>query len=291
MWQLMAVLSAFFGGITAIFSKIGLKKTDADVALALRTVVMIFFAWGLVFIAGSSGELLSIKPLALIYLVLAGFATFAAMLCYFKAISQVDVGKVAPIDKSSTILTVLAAIVIFGETDNLWGKLAGVAVMLVGIFLMLEKPDRSRTVERADAKKGWLFYAIISAIFTAATSILAKAGLAEVESNLATAIRTSVVLVFAFLAVFVKGKQKQIVKVKKRELLFIALSGISTGAAWLCYFYAIKFGQVSVVAPIDKLSLLVTVGFSYIVFREKLSKRALCGMFVIIAGLLLMSVF
>ncbi len=289
MCQLMAALSAFFAGITAIFSKIGIKKTDTDVALACRNVVVLLFAWGMVIPSGSITELSTLGWKPILFILLSGVTTVGAMICYFKALSQVDVNLVAPIDKSSTILTVLAAIVLFGETDNLWGKIIGMVIMLAGTLLMLERGRSAQTVQRSDAKKSWLFYAILSALMTAATSILAKLGLSEVEANLATALRTSVVVVLMFVVVFARGKLSLIPKVGKRELLFIALSGIATGAAWICYYYALQFGDVSVAAPIDKLSLLVTVGFSYLVFHEKLTKKAFAGMLLIVVGLVLMA--
>ena len=285
----MAMLYSFFGGITAIFSKIGLKKTDSDVALALRTSIVLVFSWVIVLITGEGGGLASLDLSCLIYLILSGIASFSAVACYFKAISQVGVSKVAPIDKSGTVVTVLGAIVIFGETDHLWGKLLGVALMLAGALLMLEKSKEAPTVKRDDAKKGWIFYALVSTLSSAASALLAKAGLAEVDSSLATALRMGVILILTFVVVFAKGKQKMLLTVGKRELLFITFSGLSTGAAWLCYFYAIKFGKVSVVAPFDKLTLFVTVCASYIVFREKLSKKAFFGMLLMLAGMLFMA--
>lgn len=289
MWLIMAMLYSFFGGITAIFSKIGLKKTDSDVALALRTSIVLVFSWVIVLITGEGGGLASLDLSCLIYLILSGIASFSAVACYFKAISQVGVSKVAPIDKSGTVVTVLGAIVIFGETDHLWGKLLGVALMLAGALLMLEKSKEAPTVKRDDAKKGWIFYALVSTLSSAASALLAKAGLAEVDSSLATALRMGVILILTFVVVFAKGKQKMLLTVGKRELLFITFSGLSTGAAWLCYFYAIKFGKVSVVAPFDKLTLFVTVCASYIVFREKLSKKAFFGMLLMLAGMLFMA--
>ena len=289
MWLIMAMLYSFFGGITAIFSKIGLKKTDSDVALSLRTTVVLVYAWIIVLITGAGKDLLSINPRALVFLLLSGLASSGAAMGYYKAISQVDVTKVAPIDKSSTVLTVLGAIVIFGETDHLGGKLFGVALMLSGALLMLEKSRQAKTVKRDDVKKSWIFYALFSATCAASSALLAKAGLRDVPSTLATALQMSVVLILTYTVVFAKGKQAKLLQVGKRELLFITLSRLSTGSAWLCYFYAIKFGQVSVVAPFDKLTLFVTVCASYIVFREKLSKKAFFGMLLMLAGMLFMA--
>lgn len=287
MWLVMAVLSAVFAGLTAILAKCGIKNTDPDVATALRTIVVLLFAWLMVCIAGSLGSITDIGAKSLVFLVLSGLSTGASWLCYFKALALGDVNKVVPIDKSSTVLTVLLAIILFGETQHLAAKLIGTALLAAGIFLMIER----RSTESAPGGRGWLFYAALSAVFAALTAILAKVGISGVESNLGTAIRTGVVLVMAWLIVFIKGKQGQVKTVNKKELLFIALSGLATGASWLCYYYALQNGVVSVVVPIDKLSILVTITFSYFVFKEKLSRRALCGLLLMTAGALSMAVW
>lgn len=287
MWIVMAVLSAVFAGLTAILAKCGIKKTDSDVATAVRTIVVLAFSWVMVFVAGSAKDIANIEPKSLLFLVLSGAATGASWICYFKALSMGDVNKVVPIDKSSTVLTVLLAIVIFDETQHLAVKLIGTALLTVGIFLMIERRDSQETARR----RGWMIYAVLSAVFAALTSILAKIGISGVESNLGTAVRTCVVLVMAWLIVFMKGKQKQVREIDKKELLFICLSGLATGASWLCYYYAIQNGIVSVVVPIDKLSILVTVAFSYLVFKEKLSKRALFGLLLMTAGTLTMAIW
>ena len=287
MWIFMAVLSALFAGLTAILAKCGIRKTDSDVATALRTVVVLLFSWVMVFVAGSFGSISAIKPQSLLFLILSGLATGASWICYFKALSIGDVNKVAPIDKSSTVLSVLLAIILFGETENLAVKLIGTAILAAGIFLMVEKKKSEQT--NTDGK--WLIYAVLSAVFAALTSILAKVGISDVESNLATAIRTGVVLVMAWLIVFMKGKQKELKKIDRKELAFIALSGIATGASWLCYYYAVKNGILSVVVPIDKLSIVVTVLFSYVAFREKLSKKAFIGLLLMVIGILVIAIF
>ena len=286
-WIIAAVLSAVFAGLTSILAKCGIKKTDSDLATALRTIVVLAFSWIMVFIVGSYNEITEINKTSIIFLVLSGLATGASWICYFKALSLGDINKVVPIDKSSTILTVLLAIICFGETSNLAMKLIATAILAVGIFLMVEKKQTEQKSER----KTWMIYAILSAVFAALTSILAKAGITGVESNLGTAIRTGVVLVMAWVIVLAKGKQKAIRYIDKKELLFISLSGIATGASWLCYYYAIQDGIVSVVVPIDKLSILVTVIFSYFVFKEKLSKKALLGLCLMVAATLLMVFF
>lgn len=287
LWIAAAVLSALFAGLTSILAKCGIEKTDSDLATALRTVVVLLFSWVMVFVVGSQGTVGTISPKALLFLVLSGVATGASWICYFKALAMGDVNKVVPIDKSSTILTVLLAIVCFGETSNLAAKLIATAVLGVGIFLMVEKKNTEQKTER----RAWMVYAVLAAVFAALTSILAKAGIDGVESNLGTAIRTGVVLIFSWAIVLARGKQKGLKTLDRREMLFILLSGLATGASWLCYYYAIQMGKVSVVVPIDKLSILVTVAFSYFVFKEKLSRRAFFGLLLMVVGTLAMVFF
>lgn len=284
MWLIMAILSALFAGLTSILAKCGIKKTDSDIATALRTGVVLLFSWIMVFALGSINTIVDIDAKSLLFLILSGCATGASWLCYFRALSIGDVNKVAPIDKSSTILSVLLAIFLFGETEHLAVKLLATAFLAVGIFLMIEKKHTEKVAEN----NRWMIYAVLSAIFAALTSILAKVGITGVESNLATAIRTVVVFVMAWLIVLVKGKTKEVKATNRKELLFIVLSGLATGASWLCYYYAIQNGVVSVVVPIDKLSIVVTVAFSYIVFGEKLSKKALIGLALMVIGSLAM---
>ena len=287
LWIIAAIFSAVFAGLTSILAKCGIKKTDSDLATAIRTVVVLIFSWIMVFVVGSQSTITEIKPTSLLFLVLSGLATGASWICYFKALSMGNINKVVPIDKSSTILTVLLAIICFGETSNLVVKLIATAILAAGIFLMVEKKKTDKQTEG----RAWMFYAILAALFAALTSILAKVGITGVESNLGTAIRTAVVLIMAWVIVLARGKHKGLKTLDKRELLFISLSGIATGASWLCYYYAIGEGLVSVVVPIDKLSIVVTVAFSYIVFREKLSKKAFLGLALMVAGTLLMAFF
>ena len=286
-WLIAAILSAFFAGLTSILAKCGIRKTDSDLAAALRTIVVLVFSWIMVFVVGSHGTITEIGGKSLIFLILSGLATGASWICYFKALSIGDINKVVPIDKSSTVLTVLLAIICFGEVSNLAVKLIATAILAAGIFLMVEK----KQAEQKERRKSWMIYAVLSAVFAALTSILAKVGISGVESNLGTAIRTGVVLVMAWIIVFAKGKQREIKYIDKKELLFISLSGLATGASWLCYYYAIQKGIVSVVVPIDKLSILVTVAFSYFVFKEKLSKKAFLGLCLMVTGTLLMVFF
>lgn len=287
MWLAMAILSAVFAGLTAILAKCGIKHTDSDVATALRTIVVLAFSWLMVLLVGSAGTITQVGGRSLVFLVLSGLSTGASWIFYFKALAMGDVNKVTPVDKSSTVLTVLLAIVLFGETEHLAVKLAGTALLAAGIFLMIERKPSEKTAEN----RKWLPCAVLSAVFAALTSILAKVGIEGVESNLGTAIRTGVVLVMAWLIVFTRGKQAQVKTIDRRELCFIALSGLATGASWLCYYYAIQNGVVSVVVPIDKLSIVVTVAFSYAVFKEKLSGKALAGLALMVLGTLAMAVW
>jgi len=287
LWIVAAILSAVFAGLTSILAKCGIKKTDSDLATALRTVVVLIFSWVIVFIVGSHSTITDIGITSLVFLIFSGISTGASWICYFKALSIGDINKVVPIDKSSTILTVLLAIICFGETTNLAIKLVATLILGIGIFLMVEK---KQGVEK-ERKRTWIIYAVLSAVFAALTSILAKVGITGVESNLGTAIRTAVVLVMAWCIVFSKGKHKGLKSLDKRELVFISLSGVATGASWLFYYYAIAEGLVSVVVPIDKLSILVTVLFSYIVFKEKLSKKAFLGLALMVIATLLMVFF
>ena len=291
----MAVLSAFFAGLTAILAKCGIKKTDSDVATAVRTVVVLVFSWLMVLIIGSAGSISDISGKSLLFLVLSGIATGASWICYFKALSVGNVNKVVPVDKSSTVLSVILAIILFGETNHLAVKLVGTALLAVGIFLMIEKKESKRTEdvpeERTPERRIWLPYAVGSAVFAALTTILAKVGISDVESNLGTAIRTCVVLVMAWMIVFLKGKQSLVRNTDKKELRFIIFSGIATGASWLCYYYAVQKGIVSVVVPIDKLSILVAIAFSWIVFKEKLTRKAGIGLALMVIGTLAMAIF
>lgn len=286
MWLIAACGSAFFAGITSILAKCGIRKTDSDVATAVRTIVVLLFSWVMVFVVGSLPTITAISGRSLLFLILSGVATGASWICYFKALSLGDVNKVVPIDKSSTILTVLLAIILFGETNHLAVKLLGTALIGIGVLMMVEKKASDK-----DSQKGWMLYAVLSAVFAAATSILAKIGISGVESNLGTAIRTGVVLVMAWLVVGLKGKLHLVKEVPSKELGFIVLSGIMTGASWLCYYYAIQNGIVSVVVPIDKLSIIVSIAFSYLVFKEKLSRKALIGLALMVAGTLAMTLF
>ena len=287
MWLIAACASALFAGVTAVLAKCGIRHTDSDVATAVRTVVVLLFSWIMVLVVGSLPTAAAISGRSLLFLVLSGLSTGASWICYFKALSLGDVNKVVPIDKSSTVLTVLLAIVLFGETNNLAVKLIGTALLGAGVLLMIEKKQSAA----GSTSRAYLPYAVGSAVFAALTSILAKIGISGVESNLGTAIRTIVVLIMAWGIVLMKGKHAQVRNVDHRELLFIALSGVATGASWLCYYYAIQTGVVSVVVPIDKLSILVSIAFSRAVFGERLTRRAAFGLLLMVAGTLAMTLF
>lgn len=286
MWIFYAAGSAFFAGLTSILAKCGIRKTDSNVATAVRTIVVLLFSWGMVLIAGSQTQISSIDGKTLLFLILSGAATGASWLCYFRALQTGDINKVVPIDKSSTVLTIILALIFLGEGIS-WQKAVAVAVLTLGIFLMIEKKDVQG--KEKSGKHGWMFYAIGSAVFASLTAILGKVGISGVESNLGTAIRTAVVLVMAWAMVLISGKRREVRHIDKKELIFICLSGIATGASWLCYYRALQDGPASVVVPIDKLSVLITVAFSYIVFGEKLKARALAGLGLLTAGTVAMA--
>ena len=285
MWIVFALGSAFFAGVTSILAKCGIRKTDATVATAIRTVIVLIFSWLMVFVAGSQNQIGAIGRKTLLFLILSGASTGASWLCYFKALQMGDVNKVVPIDKSSVVLTILLAFLFLGEPV---GPFQGAGVVLIGAgtFLMIEKKEGAAgTPSRG---KGWMFYAFGSAVFASLTSILGKVGIEGVESNLGTAIRTGVVLVMAWVMVLVTDRAGAVREIPRKELAFICLSGLATGASWLCYYRALQDGLASVVVPIDKLSILVTVAFSRLVFREKLTARSGWGLVLIVGGTLTM---
>ena len=280
MWLFFALGSAFFAGITAVLAKIGIENVNSTLATALRTVVVLAFSWLMVFVVGSQGGIAQISGITLLFLVLSGLSTGASWLCYFKALQLGDVNKVAPIDKSSTVLTILLAFIFLGEPVSIPQAL-GVVGIGVGTLLMITKKE---VEDGKPHSKAWLVYAFLSAVFASLTSIFGKIGVENVESNLGTAIRTIVVLVMAWVMVFVTGEQKGIRSIGKKSWVFLFLSGITTGLSWLCYYRALQDGPASVVVPIDKLSILVTIVFSWIVLKEKLTPKAAVGLVLILAG-------
>lgn len=283
MWIMFAFGSALFAGLTAILAKCGIRNTDSNVATALRTIVVLAFSWLMVFVTGAQSGMGSISMKTMVFLVLSGVATGTSWLCYFKALQLGNVNKVTPIDKSSTVLTMFLAFVLLGE-ELTWMKAVAMVSIGIGTYMMIQK---KQTEEKKEDKK-WLLYAIGSAVFASLTSILGKIGISDINSNLGTAIRTIVVLVMAWIVVFVTRKQHTIKDIDKKSWVFLVLSGVATGGSWLCYYRALQTGPASVVVPIDKLSILVTIAFSYIVFREKLTAKAGIGLALIVAGTLLL---
>lgn len=282
MWILFAFGSAFFAGITSILAKCGIKNTDSNVATALRTVVVLVFSWIMVFSIGMQGTISNISMETLVFLVLSGISTGASWLCYFKALQMGNVNKVVSIDKSSTILTMVLACTILEESITLI-KLVAMMMIAIGTYLMIQKKESAKT----DGKNSiWLVYALGSAVFASLTSILGKVGIENIDSTLGTAIRTIVVLIMAWLVVFATGKQNTIKGIDKESWLFLILSGFATGSSWLCYYRALQLGPASIIVPIDKLSILVTVAFSYIIFKEKLTRKSVVGLIMIIIGTL-----
>ena len=282
MWIIFAFGSALFAGLTSILAKCGIKNTDSNVATALRTIIVLIFSWIMVFISKSQSTLYNINTKTLIFLILSGIATGASWLCYFKALQIGDVNKVTPIDKSSTILTMLLAFIFLGEEITF---IKGISMILIGIgtYLMIIKKENVTVENKSNA---WLIYALGSAIFASLTSILGKVGIENIDSTLGTAIRTIVVLIMAWIVVFVSKKQNTIRDIDKNSWIFLFLSGIATGGSWLCYYRALQMGPASIVVPIDKLSILVTIVFSYIVFKEKLNKKSALGLLLIVIGTL-----
>ena len=284
MWIVFAFGSAVFAGLTSILAKCGVRETDSTVATAIRTIVVLAFSWLMVFLTGSQTQIASIDAKTLLFLILSGLATGASWLCYFKALQAGDINKVVPVDKSSTVLTILLAFLFLRERITVYSG-AGVFLIGAGTFLMIEKKDVQRPAEQGS---GWFLYAAGSAVFASLTSILGKIGISGVESNLGTAVRTGVVLIMSWLMVFVTGKQKELKQIDGKEIGFLFLSGLATGGSWLCYYKALQDGFASVVVPVDKLSILVTITFSYFVFHERLSKRSAAGLAAVVAGTVVM---
>lgn len=287
MWIFYAIGSSFFAGITAILAKCGIRKTDSDVATAVRTIVVLLFSWLMVLITGTWTGITALSGKTLVFLVLSGLATGASWLCYFHALQKGDINKVVPIDKSSTVLTILLALIFLHEGLT-WGKAVSIIFIGAGTMLMISRQESKTDKEQQGGS--WMIYAVLSAVFASLTAILGKIGITGIDSNLGTAIRTTVVLAMAWLMVFLRGKQHEVKRIEKKELGFIGLSGLATGASWLCYYRALQAGPASVVVPIDKLSILVTIAFSWIVFHEKLTKKSAFGVVCITFGTVLLAV-
>ena len=284
MWLIYAFGSAFFAGITSILAKVGIKDVDSHLATAIRTIIVLIFSWIMVFLIGSQSTIVNIDGKTFLFLILSGLSTGGSWLCYFKALQLGDVNKVVPIDKSSAILTMILAFIFLNEKITI-NMVIGIIGIAIGTYLMIQKKEE---VEKVVKGKAGLIYALLSALFASLTSILGKVGIENIESNLGTAIRTIVVLIMSWIIVFATKKQSDVKKIDKRSLIFLILSGIATGASWLCYYKALQDGLASIVVPIDKLSILVTVLFAYIFLKEKLSKKSLLGLILIVVGTLLL---
>jgi transporter family protein len=284
MWIMFAFGAAFFAGITSILAKCGVKNTDSNVATAIRTIVVLAFSWLIVFIVGSETDISSISGRTLLFLVLSGLATGGSWICYFRALQLGNVNKVAPVDKLSSVMSILLAFLVLREPVTPLRALAIIPIGL-GTFLMIQKKNDARTAPESNK---WIIFALLSAFFASLTSILGKIGISGVESNLGTAIRTAVVLVMAWAVVFISNKQHEVKKIDRRSLAFICLSGLATGASWLCYYRALKDGQASVVVPIDQLSIVLTIAFSYFFLKEKITRRSLLGLVLLVGGTMMM---
>lgn len=282
MWILFAVGSAFFAGATSVLAKAGIKSVSSDFATAFRTGVVLIFSWLMVFVVGCQNAVSTITPRALVFLALSGAATGLSWLCYFKALSIGNLSKVVAVDKSSTFLTILLALIFFREPFH-WLTGLGIAVMIAGTALMLEKGDAKK------GERGWLFYAAGSAVFAALQSILGKVGVQDMDSTLATALRTVVVLIFAWAIVLGKNEGGDWKKMTRRDAVLLVLSGITTGASWLCYYRALQTGRASVVVPIDKCSMLFAVALSAIFLKEKQTRRSLLALALVVAGTLMIA--
>ncbi len=285
MWIFFAIGSALFAGATSILAKLGIKESDSTVATAIRTVVVLLFSWLMVLIVGSAPSIVDVSAHTLLFLGLSGLATGGSWLCYFRALQLGPVNKVVPIDKSSTALTIILALIFLGEGFSL-AKMGAVILILGGTVAMSFTPAKEGVEEGSGTS--WLIWAIFSAIFASMTAILGKIGISGIDSTLGTAIRTIVVLIMAWVMVIVTGKTGEVRKVRGKELFFIVLSGFATGGSWLCYYKALQDGPASVVVPIDKLSILVTITFGAIVFKERLTLRGGLGLALIVAGTLTM---
>ncbi|MGG4396367.1 EamA family transporter [Paenibacillus thiaminolyticus] len=284
MWGIYAFGAALFAGITSILAKIGIQNTDSNLATALRTGIVVIFAWVIVFAGNIHHTLYDISLNSLVYLILSGMTTGASWIFYFRALQLGNVNVVVPIDKSSTVITMLFAIIMLGEPVTIL-KLISMAMIGIGTYMMIQKQDVEQSAARS---RKWIWYAVLSAFFAALTAILGKVGIEDVDSNLGTAIRTIVVLIMAWVIVFATKKQGGIKEIDKKSWLFITLSGLATGMSWLFYFKALQEGQASIVVPIDKLSIIVTILFAYIVLKEKLTLKAFAGFILLIFGTLLL---
>lgn len=280
MWILYAGLSALCAGVTTIFLKKGVQTTNTNAALALRTVVVLIFSIIIVFIAGSQNQIINIDINTWIFLILSGFSTGAGWYYYYKALQSGNVNKVSPISKSSLVLTILFSFIFLHEEITAC-KIFGLIFIAAGTYFMVDY-KKSKNENKENNK--WLIYALLSLLFSALTPIFGKVGIENVESNLGSAIRTFVVVVAAWILLFIKKDFKELKNINKAEIKFIILSGITGGSSWLLYYKALQDGTTSAVAAIDKLSILVAVILSYFIFNEKMNRKTIFGLMLIFAG-------
>lgn len=283
----LAILAAVFAALTSILAKIGIKNVDSNLATAIRTIVVVIMALIVVLITGQFHAVFDVEGQALIFIVLSGITTGLSWLFFFKALQIGDVSKVVSIDKSSIVMTIILSFIILQEPTTPL-VIAGGVIIAIGTFLLIGKNNSGK---KEKFSQSYIFLAILGAVFAALTSILAKIGINnEVDSNVATFIRTIVIIIFAWAIVFFQGTVKQMKDITKKSYLFLGLSGMATGFSWLCYFAAIAIGKVSVVAPIDKFSVVITIILSFFILKEKPTRNTMFGAIVITVGTVLLIV-
>lgn len=289
MWLILAFLSAVFAAMSTVLAKLGEKDIDSTFATFLRTGVVLVFSWMIVFMTGTVSQIGQIEKSAWIFLVLSGLATGGSWLCYFRALQLGNAGSVAAVDKTSTVLTVILAFIIFDEKVTAV-RIGAIVLMLAGALLVAYDGGKNRNSDNKSVKRQWILYAALSAVFAALTSVLAKLGIKGLDSNLATAVRTVVVLAMSGMMIPIKSRGKQLAVPKGKQALTLVLSGVATGGSWLCYFNALQTGQASVVVPVDKLSIVLIAVFSRLFLKEKLSAYTVAGLAAVTVGTLLMLV-
>jgi bacterial/archaeal transporter family protein len=281
---ILALLAALFASFTAILAKIGIEDVDSNLATAVRTIVVVIMAYLMVVITGQTGNIMAVSAKSFIFLVLSGLTTGLSWLAFFKAIQIGDVSKVVPIDKASVVLTILLSFLVLREPATM-PVVAGGVIISIGTFVLIGKDKKKKTQrKKVFNTKSYIFLAIMSAVFAALTNILAKIGIEDVDSNVATFIRTVVIILFAWGIVFFQGTVKELKKISKKSYIFLILSGAATGFSWLCYFAALAIGKVSIVNPIDKFSVVLTMILSFIILKEKPTKSTVTGAVLITIG-------
>ena len=288
LWLLYAIGAAVFAALTTILAKIGINNVDSHLATAIRTMVVLVFAWIMVFVVGSGGGIGYIQGRTWVFLVLSGLATGGSWLCFFRALQLGNVNKVVPIDKSSTILTMMLAFIFLREPVGLVTAI-GMVLMGIGTWMMLELKKADKSEEKSG--RSWLFYAVLAAVFASLVAIFGKIGVADMDANLWTAIRTMVVVPLSWIMVFMAGSHKQIGSVSRKSWIFLVLSGVATGASWLFFYHALQLGNASHVVPIDKLSIVLTMGFARLFLGERFSRRSIVGLGLLTVGTLWVIMF